>query len=229
MEQARHQLQQRLGYFFQQVDLLQLALRHESFANESEEGSQERLEFLGDSVVGLVICESLYRLYPDYAEGRLAQMKASLVSTEQLADKARLLELGDCVELGRGEQESSRQRPNLLADTFEAVLGAIYLEAGFDQAKAVILRQFEEELQAAGELRRDYKSLLQEVSQRDFQALPEYEVLEEIGPPHDRVFRVQVSLPGNVLGLGQGRSKREAGQKAAQEALSQLEADATLS
>ncbi|MBT9587265.1 ribonuclease III [bacterium] len=229
MEQARHQLQQRLGYFFQQVDLLQRALRHESFANESEEGSQERLEFLGDSVVGLVICESLYRLYPDYAEGRLAQMKASLVSTEQLADKARLLELGQCVELGRGEQEGSRQRPNLLADTFEAVLGAIYLEAGFDQAKAVILRQFEEELRAAGELRRDYKSLLQEVSQRDFQALPEYEVLEEIGPPHDRVFRVQVSLSGDVLGLGQGRSKREASQQAAQEALSQLDANATLS
>ncbi len=229
MEQARHQLQQRLGYFFQQVDLLQRALRHESFANESEEGSQERLEFLGDSVVGLVICESLYRLYPDYAEGRLAQMKASLVSTEPVADKARLLELGQCVELGRGEQEGSRQRPNLLADTFEAVLGAIYLEAGFDQAKAVILRQFEEELRAAGELRRDYKSLLQEVSQRDFQALPEYEVLEEIGPPHDRVFRVQVSLSGDVLGLGQGRSKREASQQAAQEALSQLDADATLS
>jgi ribonuclease-3 len=223
MDQARLRLQQELGYSFQQQELLALALRHESSAQESEEGSQERLEFLGDSVVGLVICESLYRLYPDLAEGRLAQMKASLVSTEQLAEKARTLELGACVELGRSEQDSSRQRANLLADTLEAVLGAIYLEAGFEVARQVILRHFKAELQAAGELRRDYKSLLQEVAQRDFQVLPEYEVLEEIGPPHDRTFRVQVSLPGDVLGLGLGRSKREASQKAAQEALAQLE------
>ena len=223
MEQARNQLQERLGYSFRQPDLLALALRHESFAHETSEGSQERLEFLGDSVVGLVICESLYRMYPDYPEGRLAQMKATLVSTDQLAEKARNLEIGDCVELGRSEQDSSRQRANLLADTFEAVLGAIYLEAGFEIAREVVLRQFHGDLESAEELRRDFKSLLQELTQREFQALPDYEVLEEIGPPHNRIFRVQVALQGKILGHGQGRSKREASQMAAQQALCQLD------
>lgn len=217
------QLQAELGYRFLKPELLALALRHESFAKEQEEASQERLEFLGDSVVGLVICESLYHRFPDYAEGRLAQMKASLVSTERLAEKARELGVGECVELGRGEQEISRQRPNLLADSFEALLGAIYLEAGLDAARAVILEHFAADLEAADELRRDFKSQLQEVTQRDFQSLPDYEVVAEIGPPHDRIFQVQVRLGERILGAGTGRSKREAGQYAAEEALAGLE------
>jgi len=225
MREQRQQLQQALGYQFRQSDLLLLALRHGSKAKETDglQASNERLEFLGDSVVGLVVCDFLYRYYPDCNEGRLAQMKSTLVSTEHLAEKARTLNLGACVEMGRGEQEGSRERNNLLADTLEAVLGAIFLEAGFAEAQRVVLHLFDEELQAAEELRRDFKSLLQEVTQRDFQCLPEYLMLEEIGPPHDRIFRVEVTLQGKALGQGQGRSKREAGQRAAQLALLHLQ------
>ncbi len=220
----RHSLQDQLQYQFRDQTLLGQALRHESFAQESLESSQERLEFLGDSILGAVVADFLFRHYHDLPEGRLAQMKAALVSTEQLAEKARQLELGDCVELGRGQhQEANRQRSNLLADTLEALIGAVYLEAGFVAVQDLILRLFESEFQAAGEWRKDYKSTLQEEAQRLFQELPEYQVLEEIGPPHDRTFLVQVSLHGKVYGQGSGRSKREAGQKAAEEALASLE------
>jgi ribonuclease III len=226
MEAERQRLQERLGYSFADPQLLALALRHESSANESEEFqlSNERLEFLGDSVLGLVVCDFLYRYYPDLPEGRLAQMKATLVSTEHLADKARDLELGVCVELGRGEQEGSRDRSNLLADTLEALFGAIHLEGGYEQAQRIILELLADELQNAQELRRDFKSLLQEVTQRDFQCLPDYQVTDEIGPPHDRVFGVTVVVQGESLGKGTGRSKREASQRAAQEALQRLDA-----
>ena len=220
----RHDLQHRLHYQFQDLSLLGQALRHESYAQESEECSQERLEFLGDSILGAVVADFLYRHYSELPEGRLAQMKAVLVSTEQLAEKARQLELGDYVELGRGQhQEGNRQRANLLADTLEALIGAIYLEAGFAAVQDLILRLFENELRAAGEWRKDYKSSLQEEAQRMFQELPEYHVLEEIGPPHDRTFLVQVCLHQREYGRGSGRSKREAGQKAAEEALLRLE------
>lgn len=221
----RQQLQEALDYRFREQSLLDLALRHGSRAKESEGlvESNERLEFLGDSVLGLVVCDFLYRYYPDCREGRLAQMKSTLVSTEHLAEKARSIRLGECVELGKSEQEGSRERNNLLADSLEALFGAIFLEAGFDQAQRVVLRLFDEELQAALELRRDFKSLLQEVTQREFQCLPEYHLLEEIGPPHDRIFRVEVSVEGNRLGQGQGRSKREAGQRAAQVAFATLQ------
>lgn len=220
----RNNLQELLQYRFRDQSLLGQALRHESFAQESEESSQERLEFLGDSILGAIVSDFLYRHYQELPEGRLAQMKAALVSTEQLAEKARQLELGDYVELGRGQhQEGNRQRSNLLADTLEALIGAIFLEAGFETVRDLILRLFETELRAAGEWRKDYKSSLQEEAQRLFQELPEYQVLEEIGPPHDRTFKVQVSLQGRVHGCGSGRSKREAGQKAAEEALASLE------
>ena len=222
MERAH--LLHRLGYQFQDLSLLGQALRHESYAQESEEASQERLEFLGDSILGAVVADFLFRHYSELPEGRLAQMKAALVSTEQLAEKARGLDLGEFVELGRGQlHEGNRQRSNLLADTLEALIGAVYLEAGFARVQQLILELFEAELRAAGEWRKDFKSSLQEEAQRLFQELPEYQVLEEIGPPHDRTFRVQVCLQARVYGQGSGRSKREAGQKAAEEALSRLE------
>lgn len=222
MDEARQNLQRLLGYCFRSNELMEQALRHESYAQETSLVSQERLEFLGDSVVGLVVSSSLYQRYPELSEGRLAIMKASLVCTEHLADRARQLGLGDCVELGRSQPEGSRNRPNLLADTLEALLGAIYLESGYETVREVVLRLLEDDLQAAQELRRDFKTLLQEASQREFQCLPEYEVLEEKGPPHDRLFRVEVRLNGQVMGMGEGRSKREAGQRAAERALENL-------
>lgn len=223
MEHARQNLQHLLGYRFLSIELMEQALRHESHAQETGLISQERLEFLGDSVVGMVVSSSLYQSYPDLSEGRLAVMKASLVCTEHLAERARQLGLGDCVELGRSQPEGSRNRPNLLADTLEALLGAIYLESGYETARRVVLQLLNDDLQAAQELKRDFKTLLQEASQREFQSLPQYEVVEEQGPPHDRLFRVEVSLNGQVMGVGEGRSKREAGQRAAERALEKLD------
>lgn len=222
-EQARGLLQERLGYHFRDPELLAQALRHESYANDEGLASNERLEFLGDSVLGLVVAESLFGAYPDLPEGKLALMKSNLVSTEQLAEVGRQLGVGECVELGRAAGEGSRQRANLLADAVEALLGAIFLEAGLEEVRLRVRELLREPLSLAHELRRDFKSALQEVTQRDFQVLPDYIVVDECGPPHDRTFQVRVDLQGQVLGLGSGRSKREAAQQAAQQALQSLE------
>ena len=216
-------LEARLGHSFHRPELLRLALRHESFANEEGQPqlSNERLEFLGDAVLGLVVCDFLYHRFPEESEGRLAQMKAQLVSTETLAGRARNIELGEWISLGRGEQQG-RDRNNLLADAFEAVIGAIYLDGGFPAAEAFVLREFSEVLHTAQQLRLDYKSELQELLQRDFRIAPDYCVVHEEGPSHEKYFEVEVRLFGRGLGRGGGRSKREASQKAAEVALASL-------
>ena len=208
--------------------MFELALRHESYANEAGDPgvSNERLEFLGDAVLGLVVCDFLYHQHPGETEGRLAQMKSQLVSTEQLAQQARDLHLGDEVKLGRGEQ--GRGRNNLLADTFEAILGAIYLDRGFAAAEAFVLLQMGEVLRSALALRNDFKTVLQETTQRDFRMLPEYIVVSEEGPSHEKTFEVEVRLLEESLGNGTGRSKREASQRAAEEALTRLENEPNL-
>ena len=220
-------LEERLNYRFYRHELLDLALRHESYANEEGDPnvSNERIEFLGDSVLGLVVCDFLYHQFPGETEGRLAQMKAQLVSTEQLAQQGRLLQLGDEVQLGRGEQYQGRDRNNLLADTFEAIVGAIYLDRGFAAAEAFLLHQMGESLRNALELRNDYKTSLQETTQKEYHQLPEYVVVSEEGPSHEKIFQVEVRLHGRMLGTGCGRSKREAGQRAAEQALDRLTMD----
>lgn len=220
------ELQLNLGYCFQDHSLLQLALQHESYANEQAEGahSNERLEFLGDAVLGMLVSSYLYHRHTDEPEGKLAQMKAFLVSTGHLAEKARGLELGGHVRLGRGEVlAEGRERVNLLADAYEALIGAVYLDGGLPAAEAVTMRHFREDMDDLSGARKDYKSLLQELTQRHFKALPIYEVVREEGPPHDRTFQVQVQFASHVLGEGSGRSKREASQKAAHQALEQAE------
>jgi len=220
------ELQLNLGYCFQDLSLLQLALQHESYANEQTDNSRsnERLEFLGDAVLGMLVSSYLYHRHPEEPEGKLAQMKAFLVSTGHLAEKARTLELGHHVRLGRGEVlAEGRERVNLLADAYEALIGAIYLDGGLPAAETVTMRHFREDMDDLSGARKDYKSLLQELTQRHFKALPVYEVVKEDGPPHDRVFQVQVQFASHVLGEGSGRSKREASQKAASQALEQAE------
>lgn len=227
MDSARELLKQKLEGFLEDEGLFQMALRHESSTRDEPENrpSNERLEFLGDSVLGLVVCHYLYRHHPDLPEGKLATMKASLVSAEQLAAKARDLELGPCIELGRAAQSDARERVNLLADAFEALLGAIYLSTGLETARIFIEQHMGPELSAAGQLKRDFKSQLQERTQRDYRCLPTYEVLQEDGPPHNRTFLMRVVVEDRELGRGGGKSKREAAQKAAQAALQTLEGE----
>lgn len=218
-------LGQRLGYEFQSLELVQQAFVHESLVNETEEErpSNERLEFLGDSVLGLVVAEYLFRTYPDEPEGKLAQMKSYLVSKKHLAICAEKLKLGEYLQLGRGEETSGgKRRRSLLANSLEAVLGAIFIEGGFAKAKHSVLMFLQQDMDDGKGAIKDSKSRLQEKVQTMFQALPEYEILEEEGPPHHRTFLVEVRFAGEALGRGQGLSKREASQIAAQTALKAL-------
>lgn len=174
-------------------------------------------------MLGLVVAGYLYHRFPDLPEGRLAQIKAQLVSTAHLALKARELGLGAHVLLGRGEQLSAgRKRVSLLADALEAVVGAVYLDGGFEAAENLVLKFLQSDMDLGEGLRRDYKSLLQETTQKHFKTLPDYRVIKEEGPPHDRTFQVQVVFGGEVLGEGSGPSKREASQEAAREALDKV-------
>lgn len=215
-------LQELLGYRFQDRSLLDLALTHESWANERQidAGNNERLEFLGDSVLGLVVCRYLYDRHPGLPEGRMAQIKAHLVSTTYLARKAGSLDLGSYLRLGRGEVLSEgRTRKNVLADTLEALIGALYLDGGMEAARPFVLSLLQEAMDRMEGSQKDYKSLLQELTQRLHKSLPNYEVAAEEGPPHARTFLVRVDFLGEILGSGLGNSKREASQKAARQAL----------
>lgn len=213
---------ERLNYRFENLDLLQRAFLHESLVNESEQPmpSNERLEFLGDSVLGLVVAEFLFNEFPDEAEGQLAQMKSYLVSRKHLAICANRLKLGQYLLLGKGEENSGGKRRNsLLANCYEAVLGAIFLDGGYVKARRSIVAVLGEDMRQGLGAVKDEKSRLQEKVQTIFQALPKYRIVAEEGPAHDRFFTVEVLFGGEVLGQGQGRSKREASQAAARIAL----------
>jgi len=215
-------LQEITDHRFQDPALLALALTHESYSNERNNGreSNERLEFLGDSVLGLVVCRYLYERHRHLSEGRLAQVKATLVSTTSLARQARALNLESYLRLGRGERLShGGARKNILADTLEAVIGALYLDGGMDAARRFVLSLLQGPMDRLEGLQKDFKSLLQEQTQRLHKALPGYRILTEEGPPHERLFLVEVSFLGEALGQGVGRTKREAGQSAADRAL----------
>jgi ribonuclease-3 len=218
-------LEELTGHRFQDPTLLALALTHESYSNERHHGpeSNERLEFLGDAVLGLVVCRYLYDRHPDLPEGRLAQIKAHLVSASCLARQARKLGLGEHIRLGRGETLAHGEgRRNILADTLEALIGALYLDGGLAVAGRFVLSLLQDAMDRMEGSQKDFKSLLQECTQRLHKLLPDYEVLREEGPPHERVFVVQVGFLGEILGRGQGRTKREASQNAACEALGTL-------
>ena len=217
-------LENRLGYTFNDRELLREALRHRSWVNEQNTPllrDNERLEFLGDAVVNLVVGHLLMRAQPDLKEGDLSRMRASLVNETHLATVARRLGLGDFIRLGRGETlTGGREKNSILADTFEAVAAALYLDAGFDAAFAILEAHFKEALKKLGELRLrdDYKSRLQEIAQETRGEIPRYRITGQIGPDHDKTFTAQLTVSG-VTTEGQGKSKKQAEQDAARRAI----------
>jgi ribonuclease III len=222
-------LEQALGYRFRDFGTLEHALTHRSHASEDVTGGvadNESLEFLGDAVLGFVIAEILFTRFPDRDEGQKSKMKAALVSAPTLTRLAKGLGLGSYLLLGRGEEKTGgRRKHTLLADGFEAVIAALYLDGGIDAARAFIARQFEpavDGLSGTETFRDDHKSALQSVLQGRGDPLPEYVIVAEEGPAHRRLFRVEVRLKGDVLAGAEGRTKKAAEQEAARLALERL-------
>ena len=218
------ELIEKLGYSFNDYGLLVKAFYHASYVNESTEGDledNERLEFLGDAVLDLAITDFLMNRFQDEEEGVLSKYRAMLVDEAGLFRVARHLNLGRYLRLGRGEELSKgREKPSILANTVEALVGALYIDAGFKTTRQIIGRLFSSMLDKVGtmDMEHDFKSLLQEYTQRTHKMLPRYILLEEAGPAHDRTFRVELMLNGEVLSIAEGKSKKEAEQKAAREA-----------
>jgi ribonuclease-3 len=226
--EALHLLARILGHRFRDLNLLDQALRHSSFAHEFPETgpSNERLEFLGDAVLDLVVSDLLLERYPEATEGELSRLRSALVNARQLAALGRTLKLGEHLLLGRGEtQQAGAEKPSLLADALEAVLGAIFLDGGFSAAKRLIRRWFTPlaEETAAALAWHDCKTRLQEQTQSHFRLTPTYQVVQESGPPHARHFRVEVRLGDRTLAQGDGPTKKQAAQQAAGAALQALE------
>lgn len=224
-------LEAKLGYAFRDRSLLANALLHRSHIHvtgQERESSNERLEFLGDAVLGLVANEDLYHRFPDRSEGDLTKMKSLLVCGARLSEVAIECDLGVHIRMSRSEAATGgRQRSSILADTTEALIGAVYLDGGLGAARAVIKRvvlKGSESVLARRSLR-NYKSRLQELIQSRYKSPPRYKVVKVDGPDHDRIFQVTVSFGGDVLGLGEGRNKKTAEQQAARVALEKLELD----
>lgn len=224
-EDAAAALAARLGRPSDDVPVLARALAHRSWCAESPGAeSNERLEFLGDSVLGLVITDHLYRTYPDMPEGELAKVRASVVNSAALAEVAAELGLGHDILLGKGEDQSGgREKPSILADAMEAVIGAVYIAGGWDAAEQLVMGLLSSRIDEAadGPGGQDFKTRLQELSARQFDSLPRYTVDDE-GPDHAKYFRASVAVGGIERGRGEGRSKKQAEQAAAKEAWEQL-------
>jgi ribonuclease III len=224
LETGFRRMEERLGYSFHNPELIVRAFCHASYVNEQADGGledNERLEFLGDAVLDLAVSHLLMRYFENAREGDLSKFRAMLVDEAGLYEVARNLGLGEYLLLGKGEEQTlGREKPSILADTTEALIGAIYLDAGFDQTMEMIEELFSPLLErvATRELVHDFKSLLQEYTQQTCKTLPRYRLIRETGPAHDRSFHVGLSLMGKPLAEGEGRSKKEAEQNAAREA-----------
>lgn len=222
-------LEEKLGYRFKNRALLENALQHSSYANEHRGAgmrSNERLEFLGDAVLGVVTADYLYKKHPDLPEGDLTRIRAALVCEGSLVQVAKSLDLGSYLKLGKGEAHGGgRARPSIQADAVEAMLAAVYLDGGIGQARKLIhdlVLTDEKEKTAAG---RDFKTALQELVQRESGQVLAYRLTGESGPDHAKTFCMEVQLNGKTIGAGQGRSKKEAEQAAAKAAVASLEQD----
>jgi ribonuclease-3 len=231
MRSARPLLERRLDYAFSDPGLIEQALTHRSRAHEDETGAvedNESLEFLGDAVLGLIMADRLFREFPDYDEGRKSKARAQLVSAATLAEIGERLQLGDHLLLGRGEEKTGgRRKRSLIADAFEAVVGAIYLDGGYEAAAAFLERAFRPRLErlrqhgvTAGT--RDHKSELQEWLQARAQPLPQYRLSHTTGPDHRKEFAVEVLVGERLVATGSGQSKKEAEREAARQALAVL-------
>ena len=216
-------LEKKILYKFNERTILDVALRHSSFVNEHDDANikdNERFEFLGDAVLNLVVGHILMQRYPDLNEGDLSRMRAGLVNESQLANIARVIDLGSFLRLGRGEiQTNGREKNSILADTFEAVIAAVYIDGGFDEAFKMIEKHFSDLLNSIAALLydHDYKSRVQELVQESHKIIPQYRVLQESGPDHDKTFNVQLDVR-EVRTEGIGKSKKMAEQDAARKA-----------
>ena len=219
-------LEERLGYTFQDKELLYHALTHSSYANEHRGAgltSNERLEFLGDSVLGMVVADYLYHVHPDTPEGELTRTRAALVREGSLHEAALTLDLGSYLRLGRGEDAGGgRKRPSLLADAMEAVLAAIYLDGGIEPTRNLIKKLILDRESEKTVKRGDYKTALQELVQRTPGSVITYQLVNESGPDHCRIFEMEVSVGGKPVGRGEGHTKKEAEQQAARMAIETL-------
>ncbi len=218
-------LEEKLGYQFQDPSLLENALTHSSCANESRGRlqSNERLEFLGDSILGMVVADHLFRTCPDLPEGELTRTRAALVCEESLVEVAQELDLGSYLRLGKGEEAGGgRSRPSIQADAVEAVLAAVYLDGGIGSARKIIRRYILAREVERYQSPRDYKTALQELVQRESGQVLKYRLTGSEGPDHNKRFFVEVDLNGSPVGAGSGRSKKEAEQMAAKAAIEKL-------
>jgi len=222
------ELENRLGYRFQDISLVEKALRHRSSLqrdNLDASDSNELMEFLGDAVIGLITAEHLYLEFPDVDEGKLTQIKSVVVSGRVLGDKAAGIGLGDFLLMGTGESRNGgRDRPSILEDAFEAMVGAIYLDGGLKAAEdfvhKILLSDIDDILDATES--KNFKSILLEHAQANSEGQPYYKVISEDGPDHHKTFTIEVSIKGETLGKGVGRSKKRAEQRAASAALEKL-------
>jgi ribonuclease-3 len=214
-------LQKVIEYKFNNLEVLIAALTHKSYAAESGlKIYNERMEFLGDSILSAVVSESLYYRYSDETEGKLSQLKSQIVSSQNLSVWAKEIKLGDFILLGRSEDtKEARNREGLLCDVFEAVVCAVYIDGGIDSVKRFILKFLDKQQKI---VITDYKSRLQEAVQSEYKVLPEYKVLKESGPDHDKNFEVAVYVKNQLFGKGLGHSKKEAQQEAARKAMKNI-------
>jgi ribonuclease III len=215
---------ERLDYTFTQITLLEEAFRHSSYVNElgiSNLNDNERLEFLGDAVLDLAVSHILMDHFESAKEGDLSKFRAAMVNEKGLVHIANKLDLGNYILLGKGEESTQgREKPSILADTMEALLGALYLDGGFERAMLVIRHLFFPLIKQvdSGHINGDYKSLLQEYTQNVYKSRPEYRLIHESGPAHDKTFEVAIKINGTTIAEGEGKSKKEAEQNAAREA-----------
>jgi ribonuclease-3 len=228
LDNSVSEFEQRIGYTFTERELLRRALTHKSYSHEAKDlevRHNETFEFLGDSVLGFVVGDMLFRHFPTLDEGALSKMKAFLVSAPSLAAKARDYGMGDAILLGIGEEKTGgRRKDSLLANLFEAVIAGIYLDGGVEAARQLINRTFQEDIARIDQqdlLFQDYKTALQELAQGKGLPLPDYNVVGEVGPDHGKTFIVEVKV-GKLITKGEGTSKKEAQQQAARQALGEL-------
>ena len=223
-------IEELLDYFFKDLSLLDMAMRHRSFVNEQKQSGltdNERMEFLGDAVIQLAVTEILYDRFTDADEGKLSKFRSFLVTEQSLARVARSFELGTFIHLGRGEEQSGgRDKDSILANTCEALMGAVFIDGGYGNIQQVTRAIFSPLLENLedNDFSNDFKSRLQELCHEQFHMLPVYQVINSSGPDHDRTFEVEVEINGDLAARGSGKSKKEAEQQAARKALEAMAA-----
>jgi ribonuclease-3 len=217
-------LQKQLGYSFKDPSLLVKALTHVSHDRKKTGSNNEVLEFLGDAVLDLAVSDLLIERFPERTEGDLSRMRAALVNSAVLAEKANALDLGTMLFIGKGEERSAgRNKASILAGAFEALLGGVYQDGGYDPARRIVECYFAADIIEKTLGQQDYKTRLQEISQLLFRVPPSYRLVSESGPDHEKCFVTEISVGGKVLGTGEGKSKKQSEQEAAKKALNELQ------